>query len=89
MTEKEKGKEQAIPEIMLTIANSYLLNNCKNCPFWSIAETCNTVPLNCSWLGLYRHYKGIDEAPTVEERPNCVTCDHFGKCEGCEKGEEE
>lgn len=22
-------------------------------------------------------------------KPNCVTCDHFGKCEGCEKGEEE
>lgn len=21
--------------------------------------------------------------------PNCVTCDHFGKCEGCEKREEE
>lgn len=24
-----------------------------------------------------------------EEKPNCVTCNHFGKCEGCEKGEEE
>lgn len=22
-------------------------------------------------------------------KPNCVTCEHFGKCEGCEKGEEE
>lgn len=22
-------------------------------------------------------------------KPNCVTCDHFGNCEGCEKGEEE
>lgn len=22
-------------------------------------------------------------------KPNCVTCDHFGDCEGCEKGEEE
>lgn len=22
-------------------------------------------------------------------KPNCVRCDHFGKCEGCEKGEEE
>lgn len=20
-------------------------------------------------------------------KPNCVTCNHFGKCEGCEKGE--
>lgn len=22
-------------------------------------------------------------------KPNCVTCDHFGKCKDCEKGEEE
>jgi hypothetical protein len=22
-------------------------------------------------------------------KPNCVTCDHFGDCDGCEKGEEE
>lgn len=22
-------------------------------------------------------------------KPNCVTCDHFGKCEGCEKRDEE
>ena len=22
-------------------------------------------------------------------KPNCVRCDHFGKCDGCEKGEEE
>lgn len=22
-------------------------------------------------------------------KPNCVTCDHFGKCEGCEKRNEE
>lgn len=22
-------------------------------------------------------------------KPNCVTCDHFGECDGCEKGEEE
>lgn len=22
-------------------------------------------------------------------KPNCVTCDHFGKCEGCERSDEE
>jgi hypothetical protein len=22
-------------------------------------------------------------------KPNCVRCDHFGDCDGCEKGEEE
>lgn len=32
----------------------------------------------------------IDNAPTVDiPKPNCVTCDHFGECEGCEKREEE
>lgn len=24
-----------------------------------------------------------------EVKPNCVTCDHFGKCEGCERSGEE
>ena len=27
--------------------------------------------------------------PIEVDKPNCVTCDHFGKCEGCEKKEEE
>lgn len=32
----------------------------------------------------------INIAPTLDiPKPNCVTCDHFGKCEGCEKREEE
>jgi len=26
---------------------------------------------------------------TDMRKPNCVTCDHFGKCEGCEKRDEE
>ena len=27
--------------------------------------------------------------PIETDKQNCVTCDHFGKCEGCEKREEE
>lgn len=35
-------------------------------------------------------FETIDNAPTVDiPKPNCVTCDHFGECEGCEKREEE
>lgn len=41
-----------------------------------------------------------DERPNIDfsrisydlgesNKPNCVTCDHFGKCDGCEKREEE
>ena len=28
-------------------------------------------------------------AESEPEMPNCVTCDHFGKCDGCEKRNEE
>ena len=31
----------------------------------------------------------ITQNDTDIHKPNCVTCDHFGKCEGCEKREEE
>ena len=64
MSTEEKGKEQTIPDIMMTIASSYLANNCKSCPFWDITETCDTVPLNCSWLGLYRHFSDCENVET-------------------------
>ena len=38
-----------------------------------------------AWQPLPEPYKGGADM----RKPNCVTCDHFGKCEGCEKGEEE
>ena len=28
-------------------------------------------------------------AESETEEKNCVTCDHFGNCDGCEKGDEE
>jgi hypothetical protein len=27
--------------------------------------------------------------PIEIDKPNCVTCNHFGECKGCEKREEE
>ena len=54
-----------------------------NCPcedgYYSKWET-NFCP-NC---GLPMKKGGTDM-----RKPNCVTCDHFGKCEGCEKRDEE
>lgn len=59
-----------------------------NCP----AERCEICPsndgchfkcLHCNWWD--EDYKGGADM----RKPNCVRCDHFGKCEGCEKGEEE
>ncbi len=46
-----------------------------------------TVAVNCKDCDGYEagYSAGLKDA----ERPNCVTCDHFGKCEGCEKREEE
>lgn len=45
----------------------------------------------CSRCGT-QEGKPYDVCPNCKAdmlRPNCVTCDHFGKCEGCEKGDEE
>lgn len=69
---------------------------CDNCQY---IEECkphkdNLQSIGCCDFGLF------DEDGLIEDwdrqkggadmrKPNCVTCDHFGKCEGCEKGEEE
>lgn len=66
MSDKEKGAEKSIPDIMMTIATSYLINNCKNCPFYCISKTCDSVPLNCSWLGLYSHF--MNYVPNSEDK---------------------
>lgn len=39
-------------------------------------ETEEKTPF-CAWCG------------ADMRKPNCVRCDHFGDCDGCEKGEEE
>ena len=31
----------------------------------------------------------IKEGGADMRKPNCVTCDHFGKCDGCERSGEE
>jgi DNA-directed RNA polymerase subunit RPC12/RpoP len=57
------------------------------CPFCGSATTCedNIDELHYCWNCGTHLQKGGEAI----QKSNCVTCDHFGKCEGCEKGEEE
>ena len=54
----------------------------------------NYEPNNCRWVNIAtqnrnKRAKADMIGGAAIQKPNCVTCDHFGKCEGCEKGEEE
>lgn len=59
------------------------------------AENVDKVILEHETIALSKGLQmGYEQARKDFERPqgecdNCVTCDHFGNCEGCEKGEEE
>ena len=52
----KQSKEKTVPDIMMNIASSYLVNNCENCPFYYISKTCDSIPLNCTWLALHAHF---------------------------------
>lgn len=56
------------------------------CPFCGSATNCedNKDELHYCWNCGAEMKGGADM-----RKPNCVRCDHFGDCEGCEKGEEE
>lgn len=44
------------------------------------------------YIAQYPSSAKIDYCPNCGcdmRKPNCVRCDHFGKCDGCEKGDEE
>lgn len=45
----------------------------------------------CSVCGYYghTHFNFCPNCGCDMRKPNCVTCDHFGDCDGCEKGDEE
>jgi hypothetical protein len=43
----------------------------------------------CGNCGAPMQINGKENVGAYMHKPNCVTCDHFGKCDGCEKGEEE
>lgn len=51
------------------------------CPF------CNARPTRSEY-GYYLKDNFCHECGADMRKPNCVTCDHFGKCEGCKKRDE-
>ena len=64
------SKNETTSEVMMDIAASYLINNCKGCPFHGIEEyelkqRCDTVPLNCIWWNLERCFKKEEEKERV------------------------
>lgn len=48
-------------DVFETIAAHYLCNYCDGCPFYDIAETCDSVPLNCKWLVLHAYFSQAEE----------------------------
>jgi hypothetical protein len=58
----------------------------------ALIDNAPTVAVNCKDCDGYEagYTAGVHDAIRPKgECANCVTCDHFGNCEGCEKGEEE
>lgn len=53
--------------------------------------TCEKCGAECLYdeEGFYSLSRFCPNCGADMRKPNCVTCDHFGKCDGCEKGEEE
>ena len=65
--------DKTTSEIMSMIMSGYLLNNCKGCPFHGIKEyeierTCDTIPLHCSWMILWKYFELKEEQESEEER---------------------
>ena len=58
--------EKTTSDYMLEIAAHYLMNGCDNCPFFDITKTCNSVPINCTWIALKSYFK----AEEVKEEKN-------------------
>lgn len=62
MTENKRTSE-----IMSQIMAGYLTNCCDGCPFlgikeYEIDEYCDSVPLNCKWMFLWRYFENQENA---------------------------
>ena len=56
-------------DYMAKIGAYYLMNNCRECPFLVVTETCDSKPINCTWMmGLYPYFKNVEaQESEVEE----------------------
>lgn len=62
-----KNEEKTTSYCMMKIASHYLVNNCENCPFYDITETCDSKPINCTWLGLNIYFKNTESKEADNE----------------------
>lgn len=65
MTEKKTS------EIMAQMMAGYLINGCDGCPFYGIKEFeidqyCDSVPLNCKWMILWKYFETQEKAESEE-----------------------
>ena len=55
-------------DYMLDIATHYLMNCCEHCPFYDITETCDSKPINCTWMVLNAYFKKMQEEEEQEKQ---------------------
>ena len=60
--------EKTTSDYMLEITAHYLMNGCDNCPFFDITKTCNSVPINCTWIALMSYFKAEEVKEARNER---------------------
>lgn len=58
--------EKTTSEFMLDIASHYLMNGCDDCPFYNVTKTCDSKPINCTWMAL-RNYCKTEESKEESE----------------------
>jgi len=54
---KMDDKEKTVSDVMGEISVHYLMNNCEHCPFYDISKTCDSKPINCTWLALHFYFE--------------------------------
>ena len=62
---------------------------CPNCDLYKQVENDYCQYAGECTIGCRKCKYFEQKGGSAMRKPNCVTCDHFGKCDGCEKGEEE
>ena len=65
--------------------------HCVNCDKYYVCNDVETYGMGFDNAEVCDYYEEDDNTFCGADmrKPNCVTCDHFGDCEGCEKGDEE
>lgn len=65
-------ESKRMSEIMSQIMAGYLANCCECCPFlgiekYEIDKYCDSVPLNCKWVWLWKYFEQLEESESEGE----------------------